>query len=518
MAYMALYRKFRPEVFSDVRGQDHIVRTLRNQIMAGRIGHAYLFSGTRGTGKTTVAKIMARAVNCESPVDGDPCGTCRMCEGIKRQSAMNVMEIDAASNNSVENVREIVDEVRYSPPEGRFKVYIIDEAHMLSTAAFNALLKTLEEPPPYVIFMLATTEPHKLPITILSRCQRYDFKRIEENVIIERLREIIKNEQVVADDKALRHIARTADGAFRDALSLLDQCVSFYLGQELTYDNVIEVLGTIDMETFARLLRYISAGLVAECMRTVDELVTAGRELLQFTTDFTWYLRNLLLAKVSDDASDMLEVTKEQMDLILQESGIIGTDTLIRYIRIFSDLSNQIKYISNKRIYIEVALVKMCRPAMETDYESLVDRLRVLEGALEGGGERQVQAARKPVVDKRVQEAKNLEVALSDDMKAVAASWGEIVRKLPPMLRVMLATVRPTKGEGNNLSLVFTNEVEKLTVDVEANTSIIEEAIASQIGRKVKITTRLVREGKESMDDFPDLAKIFKNVPIQYVD
>ena len=229
MSYTALYRKFRPASFADVKGQEHIVTTLKNQIAAERIGHAYLFCGTRGTGKTTVAKILARAVNCEHPVDGNPCGECETCKAIAAGTSMNVIEIDAASNNGVDNIREIRDEVAYSPTSGKYKVYIIDEVHMLSIGAFNALLKTLEEPPSYVIFILATTEAHKIPITILSRCQRYDFKRIPLTTIADRMRELMNEEQVEVEEKALRYIAKKADGSMRDALSLLDQCIAFYL-------------------------------------------------------------------------------------------------------------------------------------------------------------------------------------------------------------------------------------------------------------------------------------------------
>lgn len=225
--------------------------TLQNQIKADRIGHAYLFCGTRGTGKTSIAKIFARAVNCEHPVEGSPCGECASCKAIAAGVSMNVIEIDAASNNGVDNIREIVDEVSYSPAEGRFKVYIIDEVHMLSIGAFNALLKTLEEPPSYVIFILATTEVHKIPITILSRCQRYDFRRISIETIAGRLRELMEKEQVEVEEKALRYIAKTADGSMRDALSLLDQCIAFHFGQELTYDKALDVLGAVDTEVFS---------------------------------------------------------------------------------------------------------------------------------------------------------------------------------------------------------------------------------------------------------------------------
>ena len=301
MSYMALYRKFRPGGFEDVKGQDHISKTLQNQIKADRIGHAYLFCGTRGTGKTSVAKIFAKAVNCERPVDGSPCGECASCKAISEGRSMNVIEIDAASNNGVDNIREIREEVAYRPTEGKYKVYIIDEVHMLSIGAFNALLKTLEEPPEYVIFILATTEAHKIPITILSRCQRYDFKRITIDTISARLQELMEKEQIEVEEKAIRYIAKAADGSMRDALSLLDQCIAFYIGQKLTYDHVLEVLGAVDTDVFSRLLREIIEKDIVRVMKSLKDLVMQGRELSQLATDFTWYLRNLLLVKSSDN-------------------------------------------------------------------------------------------------------------------------------------------------------------------------------------------------------------------------
>ena len=313
MSYTALYRKFRPDEFEDVKGQDAIVRTLKNQIKAGRIGHAYLFCGTRGTGKTSVAKIFAKAVNCENPSDGSPCGECAMCRAVASGASMNVIEIDAASNNGVDNIREIREEVAYRPTEGRYKVYIIDEVHMLSIGAFNALLKTLEEPPEYVIFILATTEAHKIPVTILSRCQRYDFKRISIKTIAARLTELIEKEQWDVEEKAVRYIAKMADGSMRDSLSLLDQCAAFYIGERLTYDHVLEVLGAVDTEVFSRLLRELIAMDVHRVIGTVEELVMQGRELSQMASDFTWYLRNLLLVKGSGNMEDILDVSTENL-------------------------------------------------------------------------------------------------------------------------------------------------------------------------------------------------------------
>ena len=343
MSYTALYRKFRPDNFDDVKGQDHIVTTLTNQIKHNRIGHAYLFCGTRGTGKTTVAKILAKAVNCQHPVNGSPCGECDMCKAIQAGTSMNVIEIDAASNNGVDNIREIREEVAYRPTEGNYKVYIIDEVHMLSTGAFNALLKTLEEPPSYVIFILATTEAHKIPITILSRCQRYDFHRITIDTIAARLDELLKIEGVEAEEKAVRYVAKAGDGSMRDALSLLDQCIAFYLGQTLTYDKVLEVLGAVDTEVFSKLLRKVLQGDVTGAIRTLEDLIIGGRELGQFVGDFTWYMRNLLLVKTSENPEEAIDVSSENLKLLREESEMVDVETLMRYIRIFSDLSSQIR-------------------------------------------------------------------------------------------------------------------------------------------------------------------------------
>lgn len=273
MSYTALYRKWRPQTFADVKGQDHIVTTLQNQILSQRIGHAYLFCGTRGTGKTSVAKIFARAVNCEHPVDGSPCGECPSCKQIAAGTSLNVVEIDAASNNGVENIREIREQVQYPPTEGAYRVYIIDEVHMLSTGAFNALLKTLEEPPSYVIFILATTEVHKIPITVLSRCQRYDFRRITVDTIADRLKELTDAEGMPVEEKALRYVAKAGDGSMRDALSLLDQCAAFHFGETLTYEHVLDVLGAVDNSVFRELFRAVLENRTKDCIMKLEEMV-----------------------------------------------------------------------------------------------------------------------------------------------------------------------------------------------------------------------------------------------------
>lgn len=514
MSYTALYRKFRPDEFEDVKGQDAIVKTLKNQIMADRIGHAYLFCGTRGTGKTTVAKIFAKAVNCEHPIDGSPCGECAMCKAIASGASMNVIEIDAASNNGVDNIREIREEVSYRPTEGRYKVYIIDEVHMLSIGAFNALLKTLEEPPEYVIFILATTEAHKIPITILSRCQRYDFKRISIETISARLRELIDKEQWDVEEKAVRYIAKMADGSMRDSLSLLDQCVAFYIGEKLTYDHVLEVLGAVDTEVFSRLLRELLAMDVHKVIETVDELVMQGRELSQLAADFTWYLRNLLLVKSSDNMEDVLDVSTENLVQLKEEVQMIDNETLIRYIRIFSDLTNQLKYASQKRVLLEVTLIKLCKPEMDRNPDALLDRIRAIEKQLEEGlpeakvKERVVYVNGEQAQQTSQQSKPEIPKALNEDVKAVVKDFRVIANDASPLLRTYLKKARLSAGEGNRLLIVLPDEVSASFVAAAEHKAEIEGLIEEKIGKRMEVEVRQLEEGRKFEDHFVDIENL----------
>ncbi len=515
MSYTALYRKFRPAKFEDVKGQDHIITTLQNQIRADRIGHAYLFCGTRGTGKTTVAKIFAKAVNCEHPADGSPCGECEICKSITAGTSMNVIEIDAASNNGVDNIREIREEVAYRPTEGRYKVYIIDEVHMLSIGAFNALLKTLEEPPEYVIFILATTEAHKIPITILSRCQRYDFKRISIETITDRMRELMDAEQVDVEDRALKYIAKAADGSMRDALSLLDQCIAFYLGQKLTYDDVLEVLGAVDTDVFSRLLRTVIARDVPGVLDVVEELVMQGRELTQLTADFTWYLRNLLLVKTSDNIEDVLDVSTENMMQLKEEAQMVEPDMLFRYIRIFSELSGQLRYASQKRVLLEVALIKLCTPAMETEQDSLLDRIRSVEEKVEKGlespaGERIVYVNGSGAGDTgegRDSYAQKPELpdAIPEEVQEVVKNFRSIADETSGMIRSYLKKARLSLGGDNRLLLVLPDELAASVVGSPDHVAELEELIRQKIGKKVEVEVRHVEEGRHFEDTFIDI-------------
>lgn len=522
MSYTALYRKFRPLCFEDVKGQEHIVTTLKNQIRADRIGHAYLFTGTRGTGKTTVAKILARAVNCENPREGSPCGECGSCRRILAGAGVNVIEMDAASNNGVEDVRGIVEDISYSPAEGKYKVYIIDEVHMLSPSAFNALLKTLEEPPSYVIFILATTEVHKIPITILSRCQRYDFKRISIETITERLQELMEKEGLQVQDRALRYIAKTADGSMRDALSLLERCISFYYGEELTYDRALEVLGAVDTGVFSRLFRSVLEQDVAGCISLLEELIMQGRELVQFVGDFTWYLRNLLLIKTSDTGAmeDVIDISSDNLNKLKEEARMADMETIMRYIRVLSELSGQLRLSVQKRIMIEMALIRLCRPQMESDTESLADRVRTLERKVEQGIPVQnipAQAAGNaaqggtPENDTGIRRAP-LPAALPEEIRQVAERWGGIAANIGQPMRTYLRGVRLSMDNENRLVLASADRTQYDWLSTEEHRAQIEESIADAIGKRVEVRFETVQDERELEMNYPDLGMIHMEI------
>ena len=555
MSYTALYRKFRPVSFEDVKGQDHIVTTLKNQLKAGRIGHAYLFCGTRGTGKTTVAKILARAVNCEHLKDGSPCNECYTCKGILSGTSTNVIEIDAASNNGVDNIREIREEVSYRPTQGKYKVYIIDEVHMLSTGAFNALLKTLEEPPEYVIFILATTEVNKIPVTILSRCQRYNFHRISIDTISARVKELLDKEGVQAEDRAIRYIAKAADGSMRDALSLTDQCIAFYLGQELTYDRVLDVLGTVDTEVFSRMLREVIKGDAAACLRLLGDLVRDGKEMGQFVSDFTWYLRNLMLLKSSEDLEDVLDVSTENLKQLKEESRLIDDDTLFRYIRIFSDLSGRIRFATQKQIMVETELIRLCRPQMDTDLSGVLDRIRVLEEKTEKTDDRLSALLEAGTVlrtapagstgsgssglfssaDGRAASPggaadpkgeQKAVMAAPEDLKKIREKWGQIKGSAAQPLRTYLDLCVPkydSKNGGSRLFLELSDPTVQETLNSPDSGKMEElrSIIRKVTGKDVEVEAVLTGgAGEQHLNDIP-LEEILENeiqMPVDFVD
>lgn len=524
MSYTALYRKWRPQRFEDVKGQDHIVTTLQNQIRSNRIGHAYLFCGTRGTGKTSVAKIFARAVNCEAPVNGSPCGQCPSCQQILAGTSLNVVEIDAASNNGVENIREIREQVQYPPTEGRYRVYIIDEVHMLSTGAFNALLKTLEEPPSYVIFILATTEAHKIPITVLSRCQRYDFRRITVDTITDRLRELTKAENMPVEDRALKYVAKAGDGSMRDALSLLDQCAAFHFGETLTYEHVLDVLGAVDNQVFRELFRAIVGKQTKECIKMLEEMVIQGRELSQLIVDLIWFLRNLLILKTTDDAEELLDMSEDNLKLLREDAELADENVLMRYIRVFSELSSRIRYANQKRVLIEITFIKLTRPEMEQSLDAVIERLDKLEQkmaegipaapwppveaagsgvgvpALQGNGEAGSPAFASPGEGVRPEpRTVSLPKAQLEDLNLIRNEWGKIVRDIGMSIRPSFReTVVEPAGEGC-LCIVFNDS---MNFGIGSRPSVLgelERYVESKYGKSIYFKARL-RESGERLD------------------
>ena len=525
MSYLALYRKYRPVDFDNVYGQEEVVTVIKNAINNNMVSHAYLFCGPRGTGKTTIAKIIARMVNCENLIDGKPCGKCYNC--INFLNSNDIVEIDAASNNGVDEIRELRDKINLVPSNAKYKVYIIDEVHMLSIGAFNALLKTLEEPPEYVIFILATTEVHKIPITILSRCQHYDFKRISIETITERMQELMDTEHVEAEDKALRYIAKAADGSMRDALSLLDQCIAFYLGQKVTYEHVLEVLGAVDTDVFSRLLRKVINTDVPGVLDVVEELVMQGRDLTQLTADFTWYLRNLLLVKTSDNIEDVLDVSTENMMQLKEESGMIETAALFRYIRVFSELSGQLKYATQKRIMLEVALIKLCTPAMETKQDTILERIRAVEEKVEKSMEASAnmqgqivyvngdgaQIAGGSVINGNTEgdfagaraQRPQIPDAIPEDVQEVVKNFRMIAGEASGIIKGYLKSARLSLGGDNRLLIVLPDSLAASVVGREDHVEELEKLIEERIGKRVEVEVRHVEEGRHFEDTFIDI-------------
>ena len=518
MSYTALYRKWRPRVFGDVKGQDHIVTTLQNQSRSERIGHAYLICGARGTGKTSVAKIFAKAVNCEHPEDGSPCGECPSCQQIQAGTSLNVVEIDAASNNGVENIREIRDQVQYPPTEGKYRVYIIDEVHMLSTGAFNALLKTLEEPPSYVIFILATTEVHKIPITVLSRCQRYDFRRITVDTIADRLKELTDAEGMAVEDRALRYVAKAGDGSMRDALSLLDQCAAFHYGETLTYENVLDVLGAVDNRVFRELFGALRNGQTKDCILRLEEMVIQGRELSQFVADFIWFLRNLLILKTADEAEELLDMSEDNLKQLREDAALADENVLMRYIRVFSEVLNQIRFAAQKRVLVELAFIRLTKPEMEQSMDAVLERLERLErqmeegipaapwpGNMAGDGSQpalpQAVQPQAPSLESREAEPRTVTLpkAQLEDLNLIRNEWGKIVREMGMSIRPSFRETVVEPAGDSCLCIVFSDAMNFSMGSRPSILGDLERHVEQAYGKSIYFKARL-RENGERLD------------------
>lgn len=508
--HKALYRVYRPKNFNDVIGQEHIVRTLKNQIENNNVGHAYLFCGTRGTGKTSTAKIFSRAVNCTNLHNDEPCNECENCREILEDKTMDVVEIDAASNNSVDDIRELRENVKYSPAKSKYKVYIIDEVHMLSQGAFNALLKTLEEPPSYVIFILATTEPHKIPATILSRCQRFDFKRVTVKDISSRMRYICEKEGIEADEKALNLIARNSQGALRDALSILDQCISFE-GNKISYNDVIELLGSVNIEQLFDLAESIIKEDTRKSLQILNDFIIWGKDVRNLVNDLIDHFRNLMVCKISNDLDEIISLPEETIDLLKQQAETIDTNNLIRILNILSETQDGMKISSNPRVLMEVTMMKIAQPMFDESKEALIKRIENLEQKIESGNIKVNHISTNQTVDNfnesnkqnnntvEKQEDENIEYEnlKGDDVKLVEKSWKKILQKMKEdknqVIRALLQDVDSFNISEDTLYIIFTDNYSfaKSRLDSPATIQYVEKVIREVLNRSFSVKIAL---------------------------
>ena len=508
--HKALYRVYRPKNFSDVIGQEHIVRTLKNQIENNNVGHAYLFCGTRGTGKTSTAKIFSRAVNCTNLHNDEPCNECENCREILEDKTMDVVEIDAASNNSVDDIRELRENVKYSPAKAKYKVYIIDEVHMLSQGAFNALLKTLEEPPSYVIFILATTEPHKIPATILSRCQRFDFKRVTVKDISSRMRYICEKEGIEADEKALNLIARNSQGALRDALSILDQCISFE-GNKISYNDVIELLGSVNIEQLFDLAESVIKEDTRKSLQILNDFIIWGKDVRNLVNDLIDHFRNLMVCKISNDLDEIISLPEETIDLLKQQAETIDTNNLIRILNILSEAQDGMKISSNPRVLMEVTMMKIAQPMFDESKEALIKRIENLEQKIESGNIKVNHISTNQTVDNfnennqqnnntvEKQEDENIEYEnlKGDDIKLVEKSWKKILQKMKEdknqVIRALLQDVDSFNISEDTLYIIFTDNYSfaKSRLDSPATIQYVEKVIREVLNRSFSVKIAL---------------------------
>lgn len=528
--YTALYREWRPKVFEDLIGQEHIVKILRNQITSGRVAHAYLFCGTRGTGKTTTTKIFSKAVNCVNPVGGDPCGVCEMCLEINAGTLIDVVEIDAASNNRVENIRDLIEDVKYPPHRAKYKVYIVDEVHMLSISAFNALLKTLEEPPAHVIFILATTDPQKVPPTILSRCQRFDFKRIKSEDVFKRLRKIIDENGIFAEDKTLKTIARLCDGAMRDALSILDQCMSMSEGR-IDYEDVVSMLGITSNENIFKLLDVMIEKDIEAAINEVDEAIFSGKDIIQFIKEIIKHLRNLLMVKISKKPQEIIDLSEDTIASLKEQAKKIRSEELMRGINIFVEAENDCKNVSQPRIRFEMALIKFCRREYDTSPEMILSRLGILEDKINSGdfsytsNEQMALAANKKEMLRAAKESlqadakAKVETATEEDelldtdvhysvaMDEIKAGWQEIIGYLNSnknkVVSMLMSQGKMRDVVGHTITIEFneTYSINKKILDQPDKKKIAEDAFKKILNKTIRVNFVIVKNEGNNIDE-----------------
>ena len=510
MAYTALYREWRPRTFYDVVGQEHITTTLKNQILNNRIAHAYLFCGTRGTGKTSTAKVFAKALNCLNLKDGEPCNECEMCRKINEGLAIDVTELDAASNNGVDKIRDIIDDVKYPPQEAKYKVYIMDEVHMLSAGAVNAFLKTLEEPPNNVIFILATTDPQKLPITILSRCQRFDFKRINNGEITARLRKIVNDQNVLADERSLNLIARVSDGAMRDSLSILDQAISMGNGN-VDYNTVVSMLGLVTNEHLFNLVNAIIQRSVEKSIEIIEDVIYSGKDIYLFIKDLIAHYRNLLMVKVTNNPEEVLDMSEENIALIKEQGARLRAEEIMRCIRILQEAENNAKLSKQARLYCELAVIKMCKIEYDTSNEVMLTRLNKLEESLRNGSIKVATASKevaqisnskqvntmpnKKVVKEQysnegnVGENQDSKITIND----VKKSWKDIIERFKARREMIISSLimigKPVDCSNGVITVEFDsqNEFAKNRLSEAKNRDVINDVFFEIFREKVKV-------------------------------
>ena len=523
--HKALYRVYRPQKFEDVVGQEHITKTLRNQIENNNIGHAYLFSGTRGTGKTSTAKIFARAVNCLESKNQEPCNNCDVCKDILNDNIMDVVEIDAASNNSVDDIRELRESVKYSPTKAKYKVYIIDEVHMLSQGAFNALLKTLEEPPSYVIFILATTEPHKIPATILSRCQRFDFKRVTVKDITSRMKKICSEEDIEVEDKALNLIARNSQGALRDALSILDQCISFG-DKKIEYNDVVELLGTVNIEQLFDLAQYIINQDTKESLKVLNEFIVWGKDIRNLINDLIDHFRNLMICKVSTDLDEIISLPDEIIDQLRSQADTVNNNDLIRILNILSTTQDNIKTASNPRVVAEVTMMKIAQPMFDESKEALIKRIENLERVIESGNIKvttvsESQKEESITIDNK--EEVEYEQVKSEDVNLIEHAWKNILKSIKAdknmPVYALLGDVRDFNVYNSQLYLIFDDNYgfAKTRLSSPETIDYIQNKIKEIVNRSFSVKIFLKSEVKNIDLDIKETAndkgeEILKNI------
>ena len=511
MGYTALYREWRPQNFYDIVGQEHITTTVKNQILNDRIAHAYLFCGTRGTGKTTTAKVFAKALNCLDLHDGEPCNKCDMCTKINEGLAIDVTELDAASNNGVDKIRDIIDDVKYPPQEGRYKVYIMDEVHMLSTGAVNAFLKTLEEPPKNVIFILATTDPQKLPITILSRCQRFDFKRINNKEITGRLRRIVEEQGVLADDRSLNLIARVCDGAMRDALSILDQAISMGNGA-VEYDILVNMLGLVTNDFLFNLTNSIIQRNIEKSITIVDDVVFEGKDIYLFIKDLIAHYRNILMSKVTNNPEEVLDMSEENIALTKEQGSKIRAEEAMRCIRILQEAENNAKISKQARLYLELAIIKMCKIEYDTSNEVILSRLNKLEEGLKNGSvkvtsinkdevlnnkkelpKREINTTQKVTMQQPIVGNENSNVTLSDIQRA----WKDILERFKArramIVYASMVTGKPIDCKNGILTIEYEEQFKfnKDRLEKPEYKKLIQEVLLEIFREDIKIVFRV---------------------------